>query len=284
MNINAKIISDSISNDIRLCTLSMKAPKFLDAEFEKHRMISSNSSSDRAIPILKALDNGYFLPEDIRLNQSGMQGDLLLDEDSKEAFWNDLKELYGYTSNILLRWDKVHKQHLNRYLMGFAWQNKISTATEWDNFFYLRLDKGSDPAMQKLAKCMKEAMYGNIPNKLEHGEWHLPYWKDTYITHAMNIGDKIKCSVARCARVSYNNHDNSTPNINKDILLAIKLLEAGHMSCFEHQATSMKINNGWESPYYTWPDGITHQDKDGVFWSGNFRGFIQYRQLIQQGN
>ena len=49
--IEAKIILDSIStHGIRLTTIQTKAPKFLDAEFEKHRMISSNSSSDRALP------------------------------------------------------------------------------------------------------------------------------------------------------------------------------------------------------------------------------------------
>ena len=55
MKISAKIILDSVSNNIRLTTMQLKAPKFLDAEFEKHRMLSSNSSSDRAIPLEKML-------------------------------------------------------------------------------------------------------------------------------------------------------------------------------------------------------------------------------------
>lgn len=282
MTISAKIITDSITNGIRLATIQTKAPKFLDAEFEKHRMISSNSSSDRAIPLLKMLDSGYYLPKDIRLNQPGMSGDLLLDDDSKEEFWNDLKDLHGYTANILKKWDRVHKQHLNRYLMGFSWQNKIATATEWDNFFKLRLHDDAQPEIQELARGMLSALQASKPHELNLGEWHLPY-VDIY-DHMYTVNDEdcidypeaIKCSVARCARVSYNNHDNSTPDIEKDMKLADKLLAAGHMSCFEHQAVPMEPSNfrlhGQE--------GITHEDRYGNLWSNNFRGWIQYRALL----
>jgi hypothetical protein len=31
----------------------------------------------------------------------------------------------------------------------------------------------------------------------------------------------------------------------------------------------------------TWEEGITHVDRDGYFWSGNFKGFIQGRQLVK---
>lgn len=277
MSISAKIVADSITNaGIRLRTVNIQCPKFLDAEFEKHRMISSNSSSDRAIPILKALDSGYFLPDDVRLNQPGMQGDLLLDEDSKEAFWNDLRGLYGYTATILKHWDRVHKQHLNRYLMGFAWQKKIASATEWDNFFSLRLDRAADPAMYELALRMKEAMEGSIPVELQPGEWHLPYVDCRRKDQIDDLEASIKCSVARCARVSYLNHDNSNSDIDKDIALADKLLKAGHMSPLEHQLTPMEV----PKDNYNFEKGVTHIDRDGWKWSGNSRGWCQYRHLI----
>ena len=70
--IYAKVVAASIANDIPIYTLETKAPKFIDAEFEKHRMLSSNSSSSRAIPF-KNLDEVYF-PFDVRENQKGMQG------------------------------------------------------------------------------------------------------------------------------------------------------------------------------------------------------------------
>ncbi len=294
MAIYAKVISDSIgSHGGRILSIVTKAPMFLDAEFEKHRRlsnVSSNSSSNRAIPFLKMIDQGYFLPNDIRLNQPGMQGDLLLDEDSKEQFWNTLRDIYGYTADKLKQWDKVHKQHLNRYLSGFYWQHKLCTGTEWDNFWDLRVHPDADPAMYEVARLMKEAMDASTPKELEPGEWHLPYITENdkyyYGTDGRNYEHHLeflpKISAARCARVSYLNHDNSYPDIEKDIALADKLLEAGHMSPFEHQATPMdyiyrKGINDWEDA-----EGITHLDRNGQLWSGNFKGWIQYRQLINQ--
>ena len=76
----------------------------------------------------------------------------------------------------------------------------------------------------------------------------------------------IKCSVARCARVSNLNHDNSTPDISKDIALADKLLQAGHMSPFEHQATPMKRYAWFDE---NWVDGTTH-DKRWSVWERKF--------------
>ena len=46
-------------------------------------------------------------------------------------------------------------------------------------------------------------------------------------------------SAARCARVSYLNHDQSNPVIKKDLATAEKLLSAHHHSPFEHQAYAL---------------------------------------------
>ena len=40
------------------------------------------------------------------------------------------------------------------------------------------------------------------------------------IVQSLIMKKAIKCSVARCARVSYLNHDNENPDIDKDIALA----------------------------------------------------------------
>lgn len=297
MPITAKVIADSTANFIRITSITIKAPMFLDAEFEKHRRlsnVSSNSSSNRAIPFVKMLDQGYFLPADIRLNQPGMQGDLLLDEDSKEQFWNTLRDVYGYTADKLKQWDKVHKQHLNRYLSGFYWQNKICTATEWDNFWNLRVHPDADPAMYEVAKCMKEAMDSSIPVELKPGEWHLPYVDKEVETPSKSRFDRLKCSVARCARLSYDNHDGTFSSIENDLDLFGALVirpytnkkgkvftkdDPIHASPTEHQATPMKYTLGYDATAFEEP-GVTHIDRDGYTWSGNFRGWIQYRQLL----
>ena len=34
-------------------------------------------------------------------------------------------------------------------------------------------------------------------------------------------------------------------------------------------------------PKISWEDGITHIDRNGNFWSANFKGWVQNRQLIK---
>ena len=295
--IKAKIICDSVIKgkpENRITSIETKAPMFLDAEFEKHRRlsnVSSNSSSNRAIPLLKMLDKGYFLPHDIRLNKPGMQGDLLLDDDSKEAFWNDLKDLYGYTANILKKWDKVHKQHLNRYLAGFVWQTKICTGTEWNNFWFLRVDPAADPAMYDISKKMKHVYENSIPTEIVPGEYHLPYVRDEDIVmgqvgdsdpYCINMDDLLNVSAAGCARTSYDNHDSSNRTIEKDLKLANDLLKVYHCSPFEHQTTPMEsLKHSPTLGINEWEKGVTHCDRNGDLWSNNFRGFIQYRAVIE---
>lgn len=75
MAIYAKVISDSIgSHGGRILSIVTKAPMFLDAEFEKHRRlsnVSSNSSSNRAIPFLKMIDMMRIAKHDERIFQYG---------------------------------------------------------------------------------------------------------------------------------------------------------------------------------------------------------------------
>jgi hypothetical protein len=63
-----------------------------------------------------------------------------------------------------------------------------------------------------------------------------------------------------------------------------------HASPFEHQGTpidntvthdcSKDGNLNVAGQPVTWEEGITHVDRQGVFHSGNFTGWIQHRQLI----
>jgi hypothetical protein len=70
-----------------------------------------------------------------------------------------------------------------------------------------------------------------------------------------------------------------------------KVLITGNSSPTEHQAmamqhprpTGLKKSGGKFSPVFDsslWEDGVTHVSKDGKYWSGNFSGWIQHRQLI----
>lgn len=277
--IEAKVICDSIANGIRLTTLELNYHRYIHSEVMTHRMFSRNASSSRAIPVKRMLEqvkNNPAMPIHWGKNQPGMQAkeEITSKGDAIRA-WECASDITAYWAECLNKLE-VHKQISNRILEPFQWIKVIVTATEWDNFFKLRLHPDAQPEIQELARCMKVAMDNSVPQVINHGGWHLPYItaRDTKET---SIENYIKMSVARCARVSYMNHDNTTPDIEKDLELADRLLEAGHMSPFEHQATPVQLVKGNDKP---WIKGVTHLDRDGNLWSGNFRGWIQNRNLL----
>lgn len=275
---SATVIKDSVSLEgIRLITLQLKAPKFLDAQFEKHRMLSSNSSSDRAKPLKRLLSEAFFLPDDVYLNKSGMQGEDHLTD--LNPFHKAVTKLHDLTAEFCTDWGKVHKQTINRYLLPYSYQDKVVTATldQYEAFLKLRLSNGAQPEIHKLAVAMLDAISDSDPQKLKNGEWHLPYIRDDEDFHLI---EAIHCSVARCARVSYSNHEGKKPNQYEDEALYKRLLGMEHLSCFEHQATPMRLATAFDTEQLRSEKGTTHIDRDNNVWSANFRGWIQYRKLL----
>lgn len=282
--ITAKIIKHSVSNCSpfyeELISIQTHAPKFLDAEVEKHRMISSNSSSDRAVPVLTMLERDLFIPDDLRKTQAGMQGYENVDESDKNEYISDLFFAIEKVKNVNRKWaEVVHKQHLNRNIMGWSYQSKIMTATrdQWDAFLKLRLHPAADPAIYKLAVEINDAIHKSIPQKLDEHMWHLPYVDGVASDEYDDFQDLVKASVARCARVSYLTHDKKEPVLADDIKLYDMLLKMNHFSCFEHQSKPMFFTSG-----KTWKDeeGVTHLTRGCEVYSANFRNFIQYRKLV----
>lgn len=149
-----------------------------------------------------------------------------------------------------------------------------------------------------LAEAMWDAMNESEPKQLKAGEWHIPFGDKfnqeklidfisddrggcdtTPEEHEMECewaseDYKIKIATARCARVSYLNYEGKD-DYEADIKLFNILLKSGHMSPFEHCARAM-------SKVEYMPDGIDHVDHPDLRgWSGNFRGFVQYRKEIE---
>lgn len=237
---------------------------------------SRNAASSRAIPIekmIKQVEENPAMPISWGKNQPGMQAGIQLDGwgvNTCKNIWNNAR-LDAIKSAKYLAEQGLHKQVANRLLEPFQWIKVIVTATEWDNFFKLRLHPDAQPEIQELARCMKKAMEESTPVELKPGEWHTPY----------GIGETVEerklTSVAGCARVSYDNHGGSNRIIAKDYKLHNDLLAAGHMSPFEHIATPMRLSLAED---WFLEEGVTHVDKKGNYWSGNFRNWIMYRQLI----
>ena len=281
----AKIIADSISEQgVRITTLELSMPRYILSQFNTHRMFSRSAQSSRAVPVQKMIDAAEKnAPPHFMKNEKGMQSSEEFkdwERDYAVKYWNEAKHLAIMQAKQMMDLG-VHKQFVNRLIEPFSTVKVVVTATEFDNFFKLRLHHAAQPEMKTLAQAMRDAMDGSRPDILSANEWHLPYISDSEQgSHAQ----LALISAARCARVSYLNHDNSNPDFKSDFELANRLLVDGHLSPFEHQAKPMQHpNNMWHGSLLS-EDGTTHTDKKGNVHSGNFRGWIQHRQLIGDQN
>ena len=263
-----------------LWTFELTYPRYIHSEFMTHRMFSRNASSSRAIPVSKVIqqvESNPVIPPKVYMNKAGMVGDVEADTTDTVAFYNLWLDAATNAVNTANEMEKIgiHKQHINRILEPFQFIHVIVTATEWSNFFRLRLAPDAQPEMQELANAIYDEMdkykyesfgyiavggYGS-PCEIISGDSTvvtLPYVTEEDISKvgAENYITLMKVSSARCARVSYNNHDGSKPDIEKDLKLFERLSEGGHMSPLEHTC----IRNieyvpsanlmGWESLRY----------------------------------
>lgn len=294
-NIVVRVICDSISpNGVRLTTLECEYPRIIHQELLTHRMLSRNSASSRAIPFEKMKETLKGIPVRFGAANKGMQ-DKGEDysakiyrgwiEYSPEGWWGHAKwSAIGHAEEFHKA--GFAKQIVNRLVEPFQMMKTVISATEWANFFSLRIDEAADPTIQELARCMKRAMDKSSPDKLQYGKWHLPYVTDGEkdCTEYTN-DDLIKMSVARCAAVSFRNTDYPLAKCKEvyDRLVGDKNI---HGSALEHCARPVYDHDAFGSPAYsisyppTWPSGVSHIGRDGSLWSGNFRGWIQYRKLI----
>lgn len=241
-------------NDIVVTTLELIYPRFIHSEFMTHRMFSRNASSSRAIPIKRLIEEATVTPTHWMPNGKGMVNNAEITDATEvekyETAW-ELARTGAIRNAKNLESLGLHKQIVNRLLEPFSFIKVVVTATDWDNFFKLRLADDAEPHMRDLAKAMKDAMDKVVPVV---GFIHAPYCEEGYKTPTH--------SAARCARVSYNKHDGTKPSYDDDIKLAGILIEGGHMTPFEHfcYATSKDDYHanlkGWYSQRYKIEHGV----------------------------
>lgn len=289
----AKVIADSINEaGHRLTTVQLRYPRIVHAELMTHRVFSRNASSSRAVPVKKMLEQvrtDPAMPARFGKNQAGMQdagehdGKVVLprhlygsfskfqgrryevnsDSDivvEPEHYWRFCGWMAASQAEAMME-AGYHKQVCNRLLEPFQFISVVVTATEWENWTKLRLHEAADPTMYALAKAIDDARTESTPMQLIAGQWHLPYVRKAEAS--LSLEDRLVFSVARCARVSYLNHDGTEPNHEADRKLYERLVgsDPKHMSPTEHQALSQQVE-GLES---------------------NLVGWTQYRKFIEIG-
>lgn len=312
-----KVVADSVSEvGTRITTFELEYPRIVHSELMTHRLFSRNAMSSRAIPVPKMLEqviNNPAMPVEFGKNKAGMQSDgehttLIGDGYTPEEWWK-LAAMSAAKFAEAFSDAGYHKQVGNRLIEPFQFMKTIVTATEFNNFFWLRVDEDADPTIRQLATVMKEAYDESVPELLYPGEWHTPYVEHLDPSYCpvsedvprfaygvpdetkvgsykiLTVEEALSISSSCCAQISYRRLDST-----KDKALSVydRLLTGRkvHASPFEHQASPMAYPqpkvyfNGGDVEIKRTDDGLTHIDLQGNGWSGNLKGWNQHRQLL----
>ena len=163
MSYKCEILADSLSpQGNRLTTFKVTYPRIIHAEMCRHRMLSRNTASSRAIPfekMVKDVEEDPFTPLAWQKDHKGMQGTEYLTElkniEYRNFLWlkardnairiaRDLSNDNAYPNgdyDSTIEGGGVTKQLCNRLLEPFVWTTELVSGTEWENFFSLRCPK-----------------------------------------------------------------------------------------------------------------------------------------------
>jgi hypothetical protein len=177
----------------------------------------------------------------------------------------------------------IHKQDANRLLEPWGWVTQIVTADDiaWNNFFALRCHEAAYPSFRTIARMVYLAKRRSKPTPLDYGQWHLPFVPEADAlklrwipepkswTTDLPMPDLIRHSAARCAWISYENHDkDGTPEAMDRTFSTLIGDFPKHASPIEHQGSPIHLT--WEASY---PE-----------LRSNIRGWVQGRKLIRLEN
>ncbi len=286
-------------------------------------MLSRNASSSRAIPVRKMIDDVLADPA-VPLfwgkNQRGMQGGEECSErvglgstwwPGEKGNWSREDAWLGAMHDAI-RWARrydeagYHKQIVNRLIEPFSHITVVFSATEWSNFFKLRIHADAEPHIRLLAERIREAIDTAPVEFLQPGEWHLSFvgpddrrsaraWAEANRPprgafpgrgggakhHSAGVPFHLqaqenlrKLAVARCASTSYKTVDGFDMTLERAVALHDKLVAADpiHASPCEHVAQADEWvraldRSGWNRPEE----------------HGNFVGWRQYRRQLPGG-
>jgi thymidylate synthase ThyX len=311
-NYEVEIVADSISEvGQRITTFVLTYPRFIHGELMTHRVFSRNAMSSRAVPVNKMIEHvesNTAMPIHWGKNKPGMQAseecneavtidlNFLLDGLSykipREEAWNEGMKLAVAVADGFYQ-SGYHKQIVNRLIEPYQLMRTVVTATTFENWFWLRDHADAMPEIKWLAGLMNDEYKTSNPKTLHDTEWHMPFynnggvWSGHFETdngievdrHGVSLENALKVSASCCAQASFRKADES---IEKAIMIYEKLvgMEPAHFSPFEHQAKPVDYPYCNDITELKGIDGATHIDVDGNVWSGNFKGWIQHRQLL----
>lgn len=194
------------------------------------------------------------------------------------------------------------RKDFNKYVEAVGDEPFTLTEEDWWSIS----KSGAEIHIQAIAEAMWDAQNESKPNQLEADEWHMPFMGNFDPEKLLELSGQEpedfelvcrKIATARAARLSYMTFDGEI-DYTKDIALHDQLLASGHYSPFEHCAKAMndeeyvsfikgeidtiEIDNPNPGDFVAY-NKVWNSDKEAG-WCNNFKGFIQYRYLLEGGS
>lgn len=193
----------------------------------------------------------------------------------------ELDEMDDYDDVI-----KTYKLKSKREILALGnWYSheREKFTSDFTNHDWLMINKGqAEIHMMELAESMYDTYNESVPQNLKEDEWHIPYDEellDLVAGKGYTYKDIIKASTGLCARTSYIIvGDEKIPNMETLISIHDKMKDSVpfHASPFEHCAKVM-----YSYDYYLYSRGKDGSATHEHGWCRNYKGFIQYRDLIE---
>lgn len=247
----------------RLTTFECTYPRSILAEVNTHRVLSRSSESSRAIPVaerIKAVREDPYVPQTFGKNRPGMQfTEEVEDSQAAYAIWADaVHDALRHAERMAAL--GVHKEIANRLLEPFAYVSSVISGTDWSNFDALRTHQDASFAFRPLAEMMVEAREKSTPLLAVE---HMPYLQKG--EEHLSADVRAMICAARCARVSYKPFEDSKADVEKDLALAYRLRNSGHMSPFEHVAFAARGQYGNFRDWKQLRKSFPHEEDYGKF-------------------
>jgi len=324
------VLDSVAPSGVRLTTVELHYWRMIHSEIMTHRDRARNSASSRAVPFYRKgksrktaeeirelsglvigevvpsdtyeyvvpnctytrIRQDPFVPEFIGAEQAGMQSGGELSGPAREEVERLILEMRDFCLSRCLRMHELgaHKSIVNRYVEPWSYITVVMTATDWRNFFRLRVHPKAEKHFHKIASQVQQALMASVPRELELDQWHMPYIRegegeevgelllngvrkrepclplpsgfDEHDSHDAATTEVLKrVSAGRCARVSYLTHDGKR-DFSEDLRLFEQLIhpkgedgkedDAIHASALEHTCRAVADPKYRSGPFRGW--------------------------------
>jgi hypothetical protein len=231
------------------------------------------------------IKNDAYFPQFVGQEIKGMQAGEELPAAQRADFYDLSAELRDKALASCKRmWELgVHKSIINRYLEPWSYITVLMTATEWKNFFRLRIHKKAERHFNLIATMIRDEIQKSEPTPVQTNAWHMPYLRpedrrmegyfDLSTSDLKRYGNKQiellkRVSAGRCARLSYLTHDGIRSPV-EDLKVFDKLVSDDADTDVIHAAALEHVGQAAE---------------DSMYQSGPFKGWKQFRKEFSNEN